>query len=197
MWRFNALEQKVEKDKFDLEVPCMVFIHLYMCFFKDDVKSLGHVSRWPNLGEVKSTFLWVKPRKKSIHIFLTCHLYLIFTLPPKNRCVFWISALPNTTGFRKKKPTKRFTAPVGTGRCEGLEPPGSTSGWKMTKFEAARAAHNATKAKLGCLRSRYLVAVMECLGTCRDDWKGLKSKHALHKTKSLHAMHDQCWFGVL
>ena len=39
----------------------------------------------------------------------------------------------------------------------------------MTKFEAARAAHNATKAKLGCLRSRVLVAVMECLGTFRDD----------------------------
>ena len=34
----------------------------------------------------------------------------------------------------------------------------------MTKFEAARAAHNATKAKLGCLRSRGLVVVMQPLG---------------------------------
>ena len=69
----------------------MVFIHLYMCFFKDDVKSQGHVSRWPNLGEVKSTF-----RRPKIAVFFG-----------SQRC----QILPDS----EKKPTKRFTAPVGTG----------------------------------------------------------------------------------
>ena len=142
----------------------MYGLFTYMCFFQDNVTSQGHVSRWP--GEVKLTVFEWNPEKKSIHIFLACHLYLLHTPSPKNRCVFLDFSAAKYYRIPKKKPTKRF-------HRAGWNGAGSRffnlrevflPVQKMTKFEAARAAHNATKAKLGCLRSRWLVGCYGAFG---------------------------------
>ena len=117
---------------------------------------------WGN--QVNPKLLWVKPKKGPFAFFSPVNHLYSYT-PPKT-AVFSLQRcqkLPDSeTRNRKQQSVTR--------RLHRRERAGNLWRHQMTKFEAARAAHNATKAKLGSLRSKW-----ECygvLGNCCDGVPG-------------------------